>query len=408
MAWIEARHAKDGTLTWFVYWREAGRGSSRKSVKAGTRRRDAERLAVEIQSRVNAGLVGGSVVAKRSTFGEFAEKWLAVRIARATTLRRDKGLINTYLRPQFESTLLNVITVEDVRTLLSRVTKEQSPSTSRRLLAVLGKMFTDAVKSDYIRQNPIERLDRGDKPQSRKIVRAIDLNELLMLLERLPNRWAAFSLVAVLTGLRWGEIASLEWSDLDFGTSKIHVQRATPAGTRGPQDLKSLTSLRSVDILWPVQQVLSEMPRWGSRLVFPGIRGGPLNHGWFHRRIWQVTTHAVESCLRFHDFRHGFASLMLAWGEPILYISQQLGHSSAAFTLSTYAHLIQQGRRLDKEETLLKLAAAARCERAPRVPQNEAVRRDGGSETLDGSGAGDRTRTDDLRITSAPLDESRE
>ena len=67
--------------------------------------------------------------------------------------------------------------------------------------------------------------------------------------------------------------------------------------------------------------------------------------------------------------RRGFASLLLAWGEPILYVSQQLGHSSAAFTLTTYAHLIQQGRRLDKEQTLQKLVAAVQGERAPRVPK---------------------------------------
>ncbi len=145
------------------------------------------------------------------------------------------------------------------------------------------------------------------------------------------------------------------------------------------------------------------MPRWGRRLVFPGIRGGPLNHGWFHGRVWREATRHIESSLRFHDLRHGFASLMLAWEEPILYVSQQLGHSSAAFTLSTYAHLIQQGRKLDKEETLRKLSAAARCERAPRVPQNEAAWSGLVAKPLDRSGAGDRTRTDDLRITSASL-----
>jgi integrase len=330
VAWIEGRRAKDGTVTWFVYWREAGRNSAKKSVKAGRRRRDAERLAVEIQARVNAGLVGGGVVAKRATFGEFAGKWLEVRIARPTTLRRDRGLINTYLRPAFASTLLNAITVEDVRVLLARVTKEQSPSTSRRLLAVLGKMFTDAVRSDYVRQNPIEKLDRRDKPQARKIARAVDMDELLGLLKSLPERWAIFSLVAVLTGLRWGEIASLEWSDIDFETGKIHVRRATPAGTKGPQDPKSLTSQRSIDMLWPVRRVLLDMPQRG-RLVFPGARGRLLNHGWFHRHIWLPAARAVQatrargSHLRFHDLRHGFASLLLAWGEPILYVSRSWG-----------------------------------------------------------------------------------
>jgi hypothetical protein len=35
VAWIKARRGKDGATTWFVYWREAGRGSRKKSLKAG-------------------------------------------------------------------------------------------------------------------------------------------------------------------------------------------------------------------------------------------------------------------------------------------------------------------------------------------------------------------------------------
>jgi len=375
--------------------------------ESGDTQADAERLAIEIQARVNAGLVGGGVIAKRATFIEFADKWLTMRMVRPTTLRRDKSLINTYLRPAFAGTMLNTITVEDVRALLARAIKRQSTSTARRLLAVLSKMLTGAVKSDYIRQNPIERLDRRDKPQARKTARSIDLDELSKLIRAMPDRWAAFCLVAVLTGLRWGEIAILEWSDIDFVADKIHVRRARPAGIKKSQDPKSLTSQRSIDMLWPVRGALLNMPQRG-HLIFPGARGGPLNHGWFHRRIWLPTVHTLGTGLRFHDLRHGFASLLLAWGEPILYVSHQLGHSSAAFTLSTYAHLIQQGRKLDREETLQKLSEAARCERAPRVPQNEIVGRDQNVEDLDRSGAGDRTRTDDLRITSAQPDKSQE
>ena len=368
MAWIERRRAKEGTLTWFVFWREAGRGSHKRSLKAGARRRDAERLAIEIQARVNAGLVGGGVVAKRATLAEFAQGWLAARIVRPTTFRRDEGLINKYLIPTFGNQVLNSITAEEIRALLARVTKEQSPSTSRRLLAVLSKMLRDAARSDYVRQNPVDKLDRSDKPQPRKLAKAIDLDELLAVLKALPHRWATFGLVKVLTGLRWGEIASLEWSDVDFQAGKINVQRATPAGTSGSGDPKSLTSRRSVDMLWPVKQALLDMPQRG-RLVFPGVRGGPLSYGWFSRYIWRSAAAEAGSRLRLHGLRHGFASLLLAWEEPILYVSQQLGHSSAGFTLSTYAHLIQQGRKLDKETTLRKLAAAAHRPRAPRVPQ---------------------------------------
>ena len=36
----------------------------------------------------------------------------------------------------------------------------------------------------------------------------------------------------------------------------------------------------------------------------------------------------------FHDLRHAFASLLLAFGYTVLYVSQQLGHSCARSLLS--------------------------------------------------------------------------
>jgi len=277
-----------------------------------------------------------------------------MRMVRPTTLRRDRGLINTYLLPAFANRVVNAIAVEDVQALLARVAKSRSPATARRLLAVLGKMLADAVKNDYARQNPVERLGRWDRPRSRKKAQRIDLEELVNMLRALPEKWAVFSLVTVLTGLRWGEIVSLEWSEIDFEARRIHVRRATAAGEKASQDPKTLTSYRGVDMLWPVRQVLSELPRGGA-LLFPGARGGPLAHGWFHRRIWLPAARTCGTGLKFHDLRHAFASLLLAWGEPILYVSHQLGHSNAAFTLASYAHLISRGRRLDKEETLQTL-----------------------------------------------------
>ena len=45
--------------------------------------------------------------------------------------------------------------------------------------------------------------------------------------------------------------------------------------------------------------------------------------------------------VRFHDLRHTFASLMLLrWAKPKV-ISEALGHSSAAFTMNVYSHIIE-------------------------------------------------------------------
>jgi integrase len=43
----------------------------------------------------------------------------------------------------------------------------------------------------------------------------------------------------------------------------------------------------------------------------------------------------------FHSLRHSFSSLMLLRGAKPKVISEALGHSSVAFTMDTYSHIIE-------------------------------------------------------------------
>jgi len=45
--------------------------------------------------------------------------------------------------------------------------------------------------------------------------------------------------------------------------------------------------------------------------------------------------------VKFHDLRHTFASLMLLRGAKPKVISEALGHSSVAFTMDVYSHIIE-------------------------------------------------------------------
>ena len=69
---------------------------------------------------------------------------------------------------------------------------------------------------------------------------------------------------------------------------------------------------------------------------------------------------------RFHDLRHTFASLQIAWGETNLkWIAEVLGHGDSRLVHDTYGHLIDGGAPLDREETLNRLWEACRSTKTP-------------------------------------------
>ena len=91
----------------------------------------------------------------------------------------------------------------------------------------------------------------------------------------------------------------------------------------------------------------------GSDLVFGDADGTPIDPGTLTHNFARIAKRAGLEGTRFHDLRHTFASLMLLGGVHPKIVSEMLGHSSVAFTLDTYSHVIptlQQAamRRLDE------------------------------------------------------------
>ncbi len=77
-------------------------------------------------------------------------------------------------------------------------------------------------------------------------------------------------------------------------------------------------------------------------LVFASVEGKPLDPGGLTHAFSRMAKQAgLNGGVRFHDLRHTFASLMLLRGAKPKVISEALGHSSVAFTMDTYSHIIE-------------------------------------------------------------------
>ena len=81
--------------------------------------------------------------------------------------------------------------------------------------------------------------------------------------------------------------------------------------------------------------------------VFTGVFGGSVQVDNFRNRVFDrmVEKAGLPETITFHSLRHTHATQLLASGVDAKTVSKRLGHSSVAFTLQTYVHVLQEVER---------------------------------------------------------------
>lgn len=163
-------------------------------------------------------------------------------------------------------------------------------------------------------------------------------------LDATGERLAALFVLAAFCGLRRDEMLGLTWAEVDLDDGVAYVLE-TGSGS-GP---KSDAGTRVVPLPAPVIQALKAWrrvqasdrlawgPDWaGTGKVFTREDGTDVPGQWVSVRFETLAFRANLVPVRFHDLRHGAASLAKAAGLDTRYISELLGHSRTSFTDSVY------------------------------------------------------------------------
>ena len=166
--------------------------------------------------------------------------------------------------------------------------------------------------------------------------------------------------LALGTGLRFGEILGLLWSNVDLETGTIEVRHRLDEVSRTLESTKSESGRRTVALPAAVTNALQDLRKQqlargpGSRYVFCNRDGGPLRQNNFARRVFKpLLERAGILGVHFHDLRHSSATLALAHGVTAKVLQVRLGHRNIGTTLNIYGHVLPaQDRdaadRLDK------------------------------------------------------------
>jgi len=162
--------------------------------------------------------------------------------------------------------------------------------------------------------------------------------------------------VAVVTGMRRGELLALRWSNIDFERRTLLVlhtvdyipkygyvetEPKTKAGKRLVSLPHFLVDMLKQHRLQQLEQRLKQGDAWENRdLVFPDLRGGYFNPNYLLRVFKKLLNEAGLPHMPFHDLRHSAATILLSMGVNIKVVQELLGHSDISITLGTYAHLL--------------------------------------------------------------------
>jgi integrase len=225
-----------------------------------------------------------------------------------------------------------------------------SDKSVRNYLGPLSACMASAVREGLLRANPTRDADLPHRPTADEVehedVRVMTDKQLATLLALLPDAHRVFFWFLAATGLRISEAVGLQWRHLQLDGSSPHVKvrRGVVRGRLGPP--KTRHSRRDVplgaELVFALRRVRSD-GEWpgGEHLVFPASNGAYLHVGNLRRRVLKPARE--EAGLRwvgFHTFRHTCASMLFAQGRNAVQVQHWLGHHSAAFTLSTYVHLL--------------------------------------------------------------------
>ena len=191
------------------------------------RRRDVDAYATEIESDKLHGLAIDPRKAK-TKFSTVAEKWLAAgTIKRASSVARDKSIIDTHLEPTFGDSPIGAITRADVQTVVDTWTATLSPSTVSRQFATLRSIFTYAEASEILMRSPCRSIRL---PRMKLVHRPyLSPEQLSKLADRLGTVDGAFMWCGAVLGLRWAEVAGITVSRLDVLNRSLVIDRQLAA-----------------------------------------------------------------------------------------------------------------------------------------------------------------------------------
>jgi len=241
------------------------------------------------------------------------------------------------------------IGVAQIEACLSRLKqKGHATSTLRSVRATFATVLRSAVKRGHLERNPAHGIviREGDSKKERRFY---SVDQVRMLLGVLTEPCASVVAVAVLTGMRIGEILALRWKRIDLLNGTLEVAENYSSGEFVSPKTKS--SQRVLPISSALRRVLENQhsrinPTTPGDLIFQTPTGTPLNDkNLYNRELAPACDRIGQPRVSWHSFRHTHQTLLHDSDASLKTSQELLGHSDLETTLNVYTHTVSDSQK---------------------------------------------------------------
>jgi integrase len=343
--------------------------------------------AADVVARAEARLAvsHNPVLAERKTeltVGEYVDAYIDVsargrdgeRALTHETIRSYRLYANNYIKPAIGSIPIRELKRHHVEKMRDdMIAAGGNRSTMNKPLTLLNMVINYAVRAEIIPANlckGVRVAQDWSERQDHMEERVPTLTEMRALeaaarasygasdpmVSKAYRRYYPLFLILRSTGMRFSECVGLQWDDFDANWEKVNIRRKVSVPKEGlsQEDRigrnKSKHSRRTVPLppdLGPILETWKkECTPTPEGWVFPTKRGTVLNYHNAREKFWlPLLRRAGVTGLTLHGLRHFYASTLMRKGLA-KQASQYLGHSSVAFTMDVYGHLLPDDKEM--------------------------------------------------------------
>ena len=281
---------------------------------------------------MKAGLIEKKKIGSSMTVGEAIDRYIESKdaVLSPSTIAGYKRVRKNALQGIMDVEIAE-LRQEDVQREINRMSKDKSPKSVRNAHGLLSAALA-AYRPDMIL--------RTTMPQKRRYEAAIpsgeDIEKIMGAAK--GTRMELPVLLAIWLGLRASEIRGITWDCINGNT--LHIRQAIVEGEDGPtvKGTKTYSGNRKIRVPGYIMGLINAQPKTDEYVVHMSRHG-------MYKGFCRLCDKAGLPHYRFHDLRHGNASVMLALGIPDKYAMERMGHATNNMLKTVYQHTMGEKRQ---------------------------------------------------------------